>query len=418
MKKSISQVMKSGGILHLSKTTLKAIAFTALLFTISNSFSQTIPSTGGSERCGACKPDGWNDVGGTPDVSDRNQAGGQNTTGGSATWISSPLPLPPTGDLTWITMRDLGPNVADESVNTTMGGIVSGKIYKLSIYTMSALSNTDGDNSANYSGTYKTLYDYQIGSNPSHTVSDIGQEQWSTNNIYFIGDPDGSGNMTFRIFLGQRSGYQGNGVNRNLIESLHLAVQLNALEVLDTDGDGVDDLVDLDDDNDGILDTVESGVYDPEGDEDGDKLPNYLDTFDDNGTSDGSNTDYTTTGNGGIPDVYDLDDDGIPNHLDLDADGDGIPDNIEAQTTAGYIAPNSDTQATYIANNGVNSAYLGGLTPVNSDSATVTDNPDYLDTDSDQDGVSDTIEANIILSGSVGETVLIIRMITEITTMM
>jgi gliding motility-associated-like protein len=127
----------------------------------------------------------------------------------------------------------------------------------------------------------------------------------------------------------------------------------------DTDGDGVPDIVDLDDDNDGILDTSE----DPNLDGDNDPLTDPLD-------SDG---------------------DGFPNHLDIDADNDGIPDNVEAQTTAGYIAPNDDDAATYEANDGVNSAYLGGLDPVNTDDA---DEPDYLDDDSDNDLVPDNNEGN------------------------
>ncbi|SHH01039.1 T9SS type B sorting domain-containing protein [Flagellimonas flava] len=127
----------------------------------------------------------------------------------------------------------------------------------------------------------------------------------------------------------------------------------------DTDDDGVPDSVDLDDDNDGILDTTE----DPNVDGDDDPLTNPLD-------SDG---------------------DGRPNHLDIDSDNDGIPDNVEAQTTAGYIPPNNDDAATYEANQGVNSAYLGGLTPENTDDE---DLPDYLDDDSDNDLVPDNNEGN------------------------
>ncbi|TMM31525.1 hypothetical protein FDT66_06065, partial [Polaribacter aestuariivivens] len=185
----------------------------------------------------------------------------------------------------------------------------------------------------------------------------------------------------------------------------------------DNDNDGVIDLNDVDDDNDGILDTEELTIgaitYNPLGDEDGDKIVNYLDTSDD-GTGDGSTTNYTTTGTGGIPDVYDFDDDGIPNHLDLDSDNDGIPDNIEAQTTNDYIAPSGAVGSgfTDVDGDGLDDNYdpivSGGtsgtaITPVNSDSATVTDNPDYLDLDSDEDDVSDTIEANLTLSGNVGE---------------
>jgi hypothetical protein len=115
---------------------------------------------------------------------------------------------------------------------------------------------------------------------------------------------------------------------------------------IDTDLDGVDDFVDLDDDNDGLLDTQE-------------------------GLSD---TDY----------------DGIINALDLDSDNDGIPDNIEAQTTVGYIAPNADSAIDYVTNNGVNSAYLLGLTPINTD---VTDALDYVNHDSDNDGIFDIVES-------------------------
>jgi hypothetical protein len=87
----------------------------------------------------------------------------------------------------------------------------------------------------------------------------------------------------------------------------------------------------------------------------------------------------------------DFDNDGIIDSFDIDSDNDGIPDNIEAQTTTGYIAPNNDTEATYISNNGLNSAYVAtnGLTPVNTDSV---DELDYLDTDSDNDGILDIQE--------------------------
>ncbi|WP_394165832.1 GEVED domain-containing protein [Photobacterium piscicola] len=95
----------------------------------------------------------------------------------------------------------------------------------------------------------------------------------------------------------------------------------------------------------------------------------------------------------------DVDNDGIYNHIDLDTDGDGIPDNIEAQTTVGYLAPNTDSVATYTANNGVNSAYLGGLTPVNTDGM---DEPDFRDLNSDNEGGNDTTEAGLTLLGSVG----------------
>ena len=51
----------------------------------------------------------------------------------------------------------------------------------------------------------------------------------------------------------------------------------------------------------------------------------------------------------------DFDLDGILNTFDLDSDNDGIPDNIEAQTTLGYIAPGTFTDTN---SNGVNDCLL------------------------------------------------------------
>ena len=120
--------------------------------------------------------------------------------------------------------------------------------------------------------------------------------------------------------------------------------------LVDTDCDGISDDLDIDDDNDGILDIDE--------------------------------------GDG----ILDTDGDGIPNSLDIDSDNDGIPDNIEWQAENNYIAPSGvDANA-----NGWDDAYdvdEGGTYY----EATQTDGdniPDYLDTDSDADGIDDIIEGN------------------------
>lgn len=87
----------------------------------------------------------------------------------------------------------------------------------------------------------------------------------------------------------------------------------------------------------------------------------------------------------------DTDGDGVPDYLDIDSDDDGIPDNVEAQTTSGYIPPSGND----VDGNGLDDAYeFGGglgLFPVDTDGDNL---PDYLDDDSDNDGVIDAIEAH------------------------
>ncbi|WP_120503430.1 Hint domain-containing protein [Sulfitobacter mediterraneus] len=86
----------------------------------------------------------------------------------------------------------------------------------------------------------------------------------------------------------------------------------------------------------------------------------------------------------------DSDGDGFADYMDLDSDNDGITDNVEAQTTAGYVAPTG----TDSDGDGLDDAYEGtgneGLTPVNTDGTGLAD---YLDTDSDDDGIADVDEA-------------------------
>ncbi len=95
--------------------------------------------------------------------------------------------------------------------------------------------------------------------------------------------------------------------------------------------------------------------------------------------------------------AQDFDGDNLPDHLDLDSDNDGIPDNIEAQPTESYRPPNGDAGP---ANMGLDTAYTGGLTPVDSDQDGT---PDVYDDDSDADGVADIEEngdTDNVISGS------------------
>ncbi|MEM7082632.1 MAG: DUF4347 domain-containing protein [Pseudomonadota bacterium] len=153
----------------------------------------------------------------------------------------------------------------------------------------------------------------------------------------------------------------------------------------DTDGDGVHDDADLDDDNDGMLDTAELPSA-PFADADADGYEVYID--DDDGDSGIGNDD------GAVESPFDVDGDGVPNHLDLDSDNDGIPDNIEAQTSTGYLAPDNTFDGF-----GVDTAYAGGISvPSNIDGDAAIDAQDL---DSDADGIRDTTEASLVLGALV-----------------
>ncbi|MFV8465009.1 T9SS type B sorting domain-containing protein [Flavobacterium sp. LB1P62] len=80
----------------------------------------------------------------------------------------------------------------------------------------------------------------------------------------------------------------------------------------------------------------------------------------------------------------DSDLDEIPDQLDTDSDNDGIADIIEAQVNNSVALSNADTN-----NNGLDNAFEPGFTPVDTDKDGVLD---YLDLDSDNDGILDSAE--------------------------
>ncbi len=134
----------------------------------------------------------------------------------------------------------------------------------------------------------------------------------------------------------------------------------------DSDGDGINDSSDLDDDNDGILDTTEC------------------------------------QGSGSC-NTYDSDGDGVPNRLDLDSDNDGIYDAVEA----GHgISHTNGVLSGAVGTDGVpNSVQASGQTNSGNVNYTVRDsdsdgNGDFLESDSDNDGCNDVREAGFTENGS------------------
>lgn len=146
--------------------------------------------------------------------------------------------------------------------------------------------------------------------------------------------------------------------------------------VVDTDGDGVRDFRDLDSDNDGLPDVLESGGSDP--DHDG-VLGTGIPTVDGNGLPAG----------GGLTPV-DTDNDGIPDQRELDADNDSVFDLVEA---GGTDANNDGMVDGFVDSN--NDGFDDGIaaTPLPLPDGDGDSIPDYRDNDdADGDGVPDTAD--------------------------
>lgn len=181
----------------------------------------------------------------------------------------------------------------------------------------------------------------------------------------------------------------------------------------DWDGDGVPDVLELDTDNDGIPDSIEGS-----GDADGDGLPNLADLDSDNDgipdlveaggvDADGNGIvdNFVDTNGNGLADAYDpaaggtalpvpdTDGDGVPDFIDVDSDGDGMSDLYEA----GGVDLNNDGRLDVIVDaNGDGMAdsvdVSRGGTRLPRNDRDGDGRPDYLDSDSDNDGISDRDE--------------------------
>lgn len=182
----------------------------------------------------------------------------------------------------------------------------------------------------------------------------------AANNTYRVNPVDGATNYTWTLPVGWR-GFSSSdtiavragrlagiiSVTANTDGCASEPATLYISIVPDSDQDGVVDLDDLDDDNDGILDTVEASACSP------------------------SSVDCDTDG------------DGIPNILDLDSDGDGIKDVYEALG----VDTNNDGKADgQVDLHGIPVSALGGLNPPDSDGD---GKMDPYDADSNNDGIPD-----------------------------
>lgn len=151
----------------------------------------------------------------------------------------------------------------------------------------------------------------------------------------------------------------------------------------DQDTDGLTDVQDADDDNDGLADNLEAGGADATGDTDSDGILNYQDA------------DFGALNSRGVVASLDADGDGLINQFDPDADADGIPDVVEGtdgKMAAGFVAIYSAAAGQYTT------AVDAIGRPTNTTAyTTVPDTdadglPDYLDPNADADAKPDWVE--------------------------
>jgi len=223
---------------------------------------------------------------------------------------------------------------------------------------------------------------------------------------------------------------------------LHARGEDNVVTSNDSDGDRVVDTVDVDDDNDGITDVNEIAANGQDVDSDKDGIPDRLDLDSDNdGVLDWQESgavfsiDFSSlrvvsgrllgpVGLNGYIDALetaqdngqmryslantDFPEDDLPDAIDLDSDNDGLPDLLEAGVSASLDSDNDariDIDRGSVGNDGIADRLqntndetccdvtgdgVEDIVPRNTD---LTDYPDFQDLDSDNDGVSDLVEA-------------------------
>jgi len=169
-------------------------------------------------------------------------------------------------------------------------------------------------------------------------------------------------------------------------------VEANGDPLRDTDGDGVIDSLDLDADNDGLLDLLESGQEVSEVDTNGDGILDSSIDSDNDGlmdVADLNDNDPTSIGN-----VMPLDTDGDdrPDFQDLDSDNDGLSDLIEATIPAENDGNNDGMIDGDVDSLGIPNLLSSVQTPLDTDQDGL---PNYRDLDSDNDGLTDLEESGV-----------------------
>lgn len=148
------------------------------------------------------------------------------------------------------------------------------------------------------------------------------------------------------------------------------------------DNDSRPSVYDVDSDGDGIVDVIEAGLPDVD-------LNGFVDgVIGSNGWSTTVSALVTLT-------LRSTDADSKPDYLDIDSDDDGIPDNLEGMSTSSYRLPTlTDADGDGLMLPYDNTALAFGGTGIMVYDHDLDGTPDYRDSDSDADGLSDRVEGN------------------------
>ena len=171
-------------------------------------------------------------------------------------------------------------------------------------------------------------------------------------------------------------------------------IEENGDVLRDTDGDGVIDSKDLDADNDGLLDIIEANGVDADNngrvDDASDNDNDGLANIADiNPDSADAPTDRLEALNIAALVISDTDGDENPDFQDVDSDNDGLSDMVEAGTPAVNDTDNDGMIDGAVDANGITTVVTPVITATDTDGDNI---PNYKDLDSDNDGLNDVTE--------------------------
>lgn len=226
-----------------------------------------------------------------------------------------------------------------------------------------------------------------VASTPIVTMVD-GNTAWgSYSGTYTI--PVGQTNIVLAFQAGPTA--SGSPSVGNFIDDIQIIINQNCV---DTDGDAVADILDVDSDNDGIPDIEEGGfkAYSNQtGTMDKTNAANWVDA-----NANGINDYIDSRISAGTYVVPDTDADGVYNHLDLDSDNDSLFDvdesgllNGDGDINGDGKGDGADTEGDGMLNLFDNSTNFGVVARAYAQDSDSNGTPDYMQLDSNDDGTDD-----------------------------